>query len=313
VLVLPPALQGIGDQASALKLSRSGSTDVGRVLGASLTTREVPSNLEPGLRDAEGDMPVTSSNGCHLNFSQVAQNDCVFGDPTADRTILLFGDSHAEQWFGGLDALAKLEGWRLVSWTKAACPLADVILFNDQIKRDYTECGQWRDEALDRIDALAPAIIIASQADTLGGAAFPNEEWAERTADTVDALTPLAGQVILLADTPFPGESVPDCLAAHLTNASSCTLDSFDAAETGSDGAYLRERRAAVATAMEGIDVPVIDPTGWFCTASMCPPIVGNTLVYRDNSHMTQYYSRALEPLLELELEPYLTAAGGER
>jgi hypothetical protein len=35
-----------------------------------------------------------------------------------------------------------------------------------------------------------------------------------------------------------------------------------------------------------------------FCTADRCPVIVGNTLVYRDDNHVTTEYARVLAPLL---------------
>ena len=40
------------------------------------------------------------------------------------------------------------------------------------------------------------------------------------------------------------------------------------------------------------------DPIPWFCTATRCPAIVGNILLYRDNEHMTPVWSRFISPLL---------------
>jgi hypothetical protein len=58
----------------------------------------------------------------------------------------------------------------------------------------------------------------------------------------------------------------------------------------------------AAAAASEG--VTVIDPTRWLCTARTCPVIVGNLLVYRDESHLPTAYSTLLAPLLSAELAP---------
>ena len=41
-----------------------------------------------------------------------------------------------------------------------------------------------------------------------------------------------------------------------------------------------------------------IDPVNWFCGSKSCPVIVGNTLVYRDNSHMSATYAAQIAPLL---------------
>jgi hypothetical protein len=53
----------------------------------------------------------------------------------------------------------------------------------------------------------------------------------------------------------------------------------------------------------------VIDPTPWFCAEGRCPIVVGNTLVYKDNSHLTDAYVRAIAPLLGRKL--FSGAAGG--
>jgi len=49
---------------------------------------------------------------------------------------------------------------------------------------------------------------------------------------------------------------------------------------------FLTEQQAAVAGGGEYFDV-----TSWLCTATTCPPIVGNLLVYRDDNHITTKYS----------------------
>jgi hypothetical protein len=43
--------------------------------------------------------------------------------------------------------------------------------------------------------------------------------------------------------------------------------------------------------------VTTIDPANWLCTATKCPMIVHNVLVYRDASHMSASYSRFLAPM----------------
>ena len=40
------------------------------------------------------------------------------------------------------------------------------------------------------------------------------------------------------------------------------------------------------------------DLTDLFCTAERCPMIVGNTLVFRDDNHVTTQYAQLLAPVL---------------
>jgi hypothetical protein len=40
----------------------------------------------------------------------------------------------------------------------------------------------------------------------------------------------------------------------------------------------------------------VIDPSRWLCAGQMCPPIIGNIIVYRDKNHLSVAYARTLTP-----------------
>jgi hypothetical protein len=59
-----------------------------------------------------------------------------------------------------------------------------------------------------------------------------------------------------------------------------------------------------VATTHQATFVPTGD---WLCTSSECPVVIGNLLVYRDNSHMTTATSLWLEPYLQAVVAPLLT------
>ena len=61
-------------------------------------------------------------------------------------------------------------------------------------------------------------------------------------------------------------------------------------------------RRELVAAAAAAGGVTVVDTTPWFCTPAVCPAVVGNLLVWRDNSHITNPYARMLTPLLARHL-----------
>ena len=83
---------------------------------------------------------------------------------------------------------------------------------------------------------------------------------------------------------------MPDCLAAHLGDGSAC-------APTRS-AAVNQAGIAAEATATAAGGGQYVDLTDLFCTADRCPVIVGNTLVYSDQNHVTTAYSRVLAPVL---------------
>jgi len=50
-------------------------------------------------------------------------------------------------------------------------------------------------------------------------------------------------------------------------------------------------------------DADFIPTSDWMCTDSYCPVIVGNVLMYRDNSHITATASQFLAPYVDAALQ----------
>jgi len=71
--------------------------------------------------------PKINEDGCHIHIRQTISPRCEYGDLTSDQTIVLYGDSHAAQWFPALELIGKKRGIKIVSLTKSACPSAEVI------------------------------------------------------------------------------------------------------------------------------------------------------------------------------------------
>ncbi|MFI5912764.1 SGNH hydrolase domain-containing protein [Dactylosporangium sp. NPDC051541] len=252
----------------------------------------MPRNLTPPVTTAARDTPP-EDRACLAALDETATRTAVakgcdrHGDPTASATVVLFGDSHTEQWFTAVDAIAKRRHWRLAVFTKSGCTPADMVTTKIGTRRPYRECATWREDAIHQMQKLKPALVLLStrtytESDT-------DAKWAAALLKTANRLT---ARTVILQDTPDPGgTSVPDCVAAHPTAVDRCALKPAKALHPA--------RRAAIDAAAT---VPVIDPAAWFCTAAVCPAVVGNTLVYRDGSHVTSTYIRLLTPLLDAAL-----------
>jgi len=215
--------------------------------------------------------------------------------------MILFGDSHAAQWFPALERLALQDGWRLVSLTKSACPTADINVWNSALGRTYTECGTWRTNVLARIAAERPRLIVASDSRytlAIAGSPVPVAEqmplWNAALARTLGRLAKLAPHVLLIGDTPRSGVDPPVCLSAHLTDALACATPTA----TALDPAYLAAEAAAAVSA----GVSFLDPGRLVCPSEPCPAIVGNVLIYRDYQHLTAVFSTAVAPYLRARL-----------
>jgi hypothetical protein len=68
------------------------------------------------------------------------------------------------------------------------------------------------------------------------------------------------------------------------------------------------KRRKLIADTAAAAGATVIDPGNWMCTSKICPAIIGNVLVYKDDSHMSATFSSLLAPVLTHYL-PTLPAA----
>ncbi len=74
-------------------------------------------------------------------------------------------------------------------------------------------------------------------------------------------------------------------------------------------GDPLEYRQPSQEFAAQRAGATVVNPLRWLCAPAGCPVIVGNTLVYKDNSHLTDAFVRAIAPLLGRKL--FSGAAGG--
>jgi hypothetical protein len=214
--------------------------------------------------------------------------------------VVLLGDSHAGHWFPALEAAALREHWKLVVVAKSACSAADTLIYLEQLKREFTECVQWRKEALAYARSLHPAkVVMAStypSSKLLGVTGSQDAAWAAAWRRSIDAVSAPGTQVYFVNDTPWQAGPAPDCLSAHLDKPSACVRDRKSAVA-------LPERRKLVEDTARAGGARIVDPVPWFCTATKCPPVIGNILVYRDQHHVTTAYSRLLAPLLAEALQ----------
>ncbi len=292
-----PALNGTGVPAEAAPVAaaagKSQATTVSAALEAGLGTVAVPSNLTPKVQDAEEDNDY--ANGCHLDFLTVSQPACAFGkaDAPAARTMVLFGDSHAAQWFAPLKDLSEARGWKLLQRTKSGCPAAKIAPQSDSLRRSYTECSDWRKDRVEELVKLGPALIVVGQADVVPGISVKDDEWAAATVETLLALRASGALVVVLGDNPTAPQDPVACVAEHLKDVQPCTY-------TRTVGYRAQpERQAVLGAALKSGGFDLVPTTDWICGAERCPSVVGNLLVYRDTNHITRTFSKYLTPVLE--------------
>ncbi len=272
-------------------------------VAASVDIGRVPSNLTPPLASQTEQISSMMTHGCLLLPLQVKQPECVEGDPESATTVALIGDSRAAMFNPAFQIAAQQQRWRLLMMSKAACPVTELPLtphFNA-----FTEwiqgCTAWRSQIMARLRAERPRLIVISTARLYGsegtgvwqqpGFDRYDPAWIDGLARTVRQLRDTGAQVLVLGPIPDPIAVVPNCLSSHLDDVSACSTTPSQSVLT-SDGA--KAEQAAVQAA--GGQYATL--TELFCTATTCPPIVGNTMVYYDGGHLTRQYSELLAPAM---------------
>ncbi|HVH93958.1 MAG TPA: acyltransferase family protein [Nocardioidaceae bacterium] len=290
VTVLMPSVQGNGAAVQRFALAKAEISQVQAAVDRGITTKGVPSNLTPSLADAVNDYPWETKQQCHAPLTQTYSLQCVYGDKAGRRTAVLLGDSHAEQWLNALEESARRTGWRIVNLTKAACPVAHVPVWNQDLNRNYDECTVFQRHVDDYVREIQPDLIIASEADAVGGGQYSATAWA---ADTYSSLAKLAGQrssIVYIGDSPYMTNEANACLERNMSDAERCIYQrNFNLKWT--------DMYNAIRFKMQDAGVGYINTRDFFCNQQVCPPIVDNMLTHRDQGHVTNTYAKWLAPM----------------
>jgi len=226
--------------------------------------------------------PDVYGDGCHVNYGETKSGYCTYGDKESSNTIVLYGDSHAAQWFPVLEKMAKERGFKLVSLTKSACPAVDAKR-PDQGAFKMVHCTKWRENSIKRIAEIQPLAVITSsfQYFTPANSSISRAQWwNDGQRKLLKGLRGSTNNLIYISDTPRPLRDIPNCLASR----DSKVCDSTERSKV---------------SVIPGFDV--INPNPWLCS-SYCSAIVEGTVAYRDASHISVDMALKLLPKLEAAL-----------
>jgi peptidoglycan/LPS O-acetylase OafA/YrhL len=256
-----------------------------------------------------------AASGCFLNIAGTGVRDCAFGETNASTTIVLFGDSHAVQWFRAFEAIANEQQWRLIVLTKMGCPtvITDVQLWTMK-RQPYPECSTWRNAALQRIIELKPALVVLSNSDnhvTLptnpGSPRLTLQEWTDAMRKTLRILDRAGINTVMLRDTPDPGLDVPTCLSRaavrHLPD---------QRCEAPRRTAIRQDVFPASKEAAAGLPhVSWLDLTDDFCSPTVCPAVLHGTIVYGQPHHIAHGFARTLADTIAQRIVPIVMHPAG--
>lgn len=263
--------------------------------------------MTAALKISSTDRGQNYADACHLGYEAAPHRDCAYGDAAAPRSVVLFGDSHAAQWFPAINETAISAGWKFHAWTKTSCPSIDVTIWYAPRRTAYWECDQWRRETIARIVNQRPDLVLISNHTDYGGwvqdrttgevlkREAARRAWQQGLRSTLEILTQAGVPVVLIRDTPKAFKSFATCLAKG--GGSACDRPRSHAVEAESvDVAIAREFAAR--------GVAVLDLTDRLCGRLVCPTMQANVVIYADYHHITATFSKALAPEFGLLLPP---------
>jgi peptidoglycan/LPS O-acetylase OafA/YrhL len=222
--------------------------------------------------------PLVYDDGCHANYAQTQSAKCEYANLESDKVMVLYGDSHAAQWFPALLEIANRSGYKLISLTKSACPSVETVR-KDQGGFKMSRCAKWRENTTERIRQIQPDVLVMSSFQYFAQPPQFKDRtkwWNDGQRKLLRDVKDSSSQLIYITDTPHPMRDIPACL----TNNSISKCNTSQRSENLSISGF-----------------KVVDPNPWLCS-NVCPAVKDGVVAYRDASHISVDMSIALIPRL---------------
>jgi peptidoglycan/LPS O-acetylase OafA/YrhL len=270
---------------------------------------------DPRLADVRVPAPAAvarddaNSGACWSNRT-ADFNVCALGPRSGYRKHLLaVGDSHNNALMTAYRAIAEREHWRIDVAGHIGCYLTSAV--QEAPTQGYTDsCQGWKRAATAWISDHADELdaVVVTHATTKSPVVVPPGSTDEQTV--VDGLvtawrtaTDRGVPVIAIRDNPVARDDVVACLA----QVQGPTDGACDLPRSQALAAFDGNEQAVAAI---GARARYVDMTDWYCTATVCPAVIGGVLTHRDPTHLTATFATTLAPFLGDRLRSALGSLG---
>jgi len=252
---------------------------------------------------------------CMAGFEQTETPDCVVaGNEDSEHTVVVFGDSHVDQWSPAFAEIAQRRDWQVIYLVKTGCGPADVRNVNANAGRVYHECFEWRQNAYNRIAELEPDMVIVGTTSGYtpldeNDELLPEDPDGPRRPAMIAAFKEMlelmqnsAGEVVVMADIPAPlraGVQVADCVAKNMDDFSGC---GFSPDDSTPDSYSHNDMLFDVTAADQVPGVTLVDMRTRLCPDNYCRAVIGDALVFRDDTHITATIAETLADAIDNKL-----------
>ncbi|MGN8128942.1 acyltransferase family protein [Paenarthrobacter sp. 22069] len=203
----------------------------------------------------------------------------------ATRRIVVLGDSHAQQYLAALAPVAAARGWELVTLLMPACR------FGAESETRNAECNAY--------NRASSAYVLEHRPDAVFTVASLTHEEAPFETEVPGYLAgvkPFADagiEIVGIRDNPRFTFNMPQCAQRNGPQAPACNPP---LAESLVEPSPLENYRGK----LPGLHL--MDMSDFICARGVCPAVVGNVYVYKDDNHLSRTYVETMIPMFEQRL-----------
>lgn len=230
---------------------------------------------------------------------------CEKGDVKSERTLVLFGDSKAQQWIPELSDIAATRGWKLLTVVKAGCPPVLMDVYLSFLGREYKECSIWKEKALKHIELESPDVIVmthfGSYAPMVNGNKVKGnyDIWQKGLSNLFERFFTFTPTVLYIPDNPMFPVDIPTCLSRKVGGDKDIQPDTcgFSLSEMNN---HPNVKKAISNLPFD--NVIVMDLIENYCPNNFCPAVSNGEVRYSDHHHLSKQYMKEISPIMDDKL-----------
>ncbi|GAA5160629.1 acyltransferase family protein [Amycolatopsis dongchuanensis] len=215
---------------------------------------------------------------------------CTTDTPEPEHRIAIVGDSHPTQFIAALQPIAERRNWQLIVLSRGGCPFST----ESEIDPENQACRDWNAAAADELLDLRPDVVFTSATrDVRVGLTEQTPpgflaQWAK--------LGDAGIRVLAVRDNPRYETSPSECVEHAGPDAPECAAP--------------RSELYAPDPPYHFLDTPsnvdFLDFSDYYCDEDVCPPVLGNVLLYLDDNHLSATYLGTMAPIVEQAIDDAL-------
>ena len=201
------------------------------------------------------------------------------------KRIVVLGDSHAQQYMAALGPIAKSHGWEVVTLLKGNCRFG-----GESPERD-ADCNAFNRASAQYVLDHRPDAVFTVASLTHKDAPYETE--VPQYLEGIKTFTDAGMDVVGIRDNPRFNINMPECVQKNGASAAQCNVPKQESLAGSSPlDAYRGKVRG----------LHLMDMSDFICADGICPAVVGNVYVYKDDNHLTKTYVQTMVPMFEQRL-----------